>query len=306
MRLTPQNGIGVMGLGKMGAGIIRHLDELDYRVVGYDPDEQSRQKLDLDNGATVSSVSAFADKLEQPRIIWMMVPHGVVDSALDDLINVLTAGDVVIDAGNSHFRKTQERNECLGDEGIHFIDAGVSGGPSGARAGAAIMVGGEDEVVSELSDLFTDLTVEDGFQHMGPTSAGHFTKMVHNGIEYGILQSIAEGFELLQHGPQEIDLQKAAQAYGNGSVIQSELIHLLQDALAEFGEVFDGVSSQVAAGGTGDWTLETAQAEDTTHDAIEAAVQFRHESDERNAYAGKVIMALRNKFGGHDPNPDND
>lgn len=306
MQLQPRKGVGVMGLGKMGSGIAEHLDKQGYTVVGYDPDEQSREELNLQNGTTVSTARDLASGLPSPRVIWMMVPHGVVDQALNSLAESLTSGDVIIDAGNSDFRETVKRSERLSDQNIHLVDAGVSGGPSGARNGAAIMVGGDTEVVGELSGLFADLSVKNGFQHMGAVGSGHFTKMIHNGIEYGILQAIAEGVELLKEGPHDIDLKQATQAYGSGSVIESQLIEHLQSALDEFGTDLEGVSARVASGGTGDWTLETARKHDTTHKAIAAAVSFRHESDDNPVFAGKVIQALRNQFGGHPVNPDTD
>jgi len=304
--MNPRDGIGIVGLGKMGSNVAENLDQQGYNVIGYDPSEESRNRVDVASGTTVGSVGGLVSGLPEPRVIWMMVPHGVVDQALDDLRAYLQAGDVVIDAGNSDYRETKRRSQELAEHSIVLVDAGVSGGPEGARHGSAVMVGGPDEVVGELSGLFADLAVEEGFRHIGPCGSGHFAKTVHNGIEYGILQSIAEGFTLLKEGPCDIDPKAAAEIYANGSVIQSQLIDMLEDAFAEYGTDLDDISSYVEAGGTGHWTVREAKAFDVPHEAIESAVTFRDQSEERGGFAGRVIMALRSMFGGHDPHPDAD
>jgi 6-phosphogluconate dehydrogenase len=306
MHINPQQGIGVVGLGKMGVGVVENLDEQGYSVVGYDPSEESRNQANVTDGTTVGKISDLVSGLPKPRVIWMMVPHGAVDQALDDLREYLDAGDVVIDAGNSDYRETKRRAGELTEADITLVDAGVSGGPEGARHGSAIMVGGPDEVVGELSGLFADLAKDGGFWHTGPSGAGHFTKTVHNGIEYGILQSIAEGFTLLKEGPYDIDPKTAAEVYANGSVIQSQLIDMLEDAFAEYGTDLDDISSRVEAGGTGHWTVREAKAFNVPHEAIESAVDFRDQSEENGEYAGRIIMALRSMFGGHNPHSDSD
>jgi 6-phosphogluconate dehydrogenase len=304
MNINPQQGIGIVGLGKMGAGIAENLDKQGYAVVGYDPSEKSRNQVNLTDGTTVGTISDLVSGLPKPRVVWMMVPHSVVDQALNDLKDHLQSGDVVIDAGNSDYRETKRRSEELAEVGITLVDAGVSGGPERTRHGSAIMVGGPDEVVGELSGLFADLAVEGGFRHMGPCGSGHFAKTVHNGIEYGILQSIAEGFTLLKEGPHDIDPKAAAEVYANGSVIQSQLIDMLENAFDEYGTDLENISSHVEAGGTGHWTVREAKAFDVPHRAIQSAVDFRGQSEENGAYAGRVIMALRSIFGGHDPHAD--
>jgi 6-phosphogluconate dehydrogenase len=290
----------------MGAGVAENLDKQGYAVVGYDPNEKSRNQVNVTDGTTVGSIGDLVSGLPKPRVVWMMVPHGVVDKALDDLKDHLQSGDVVIDAGNSNYRETKRRAKELAEHDLVLVDAGVSGGPEGARHGSAIMVGGPDEVVGELSGLFADLAAEGDFRHMGPCGSGHFTKTVHNGIEYGILQSIAEGFTLLKEGPYDIDLGDAAEVYANGSVIQSQLIDMLEDAFAEYGTDLENISSHVESGGTGHWTVREAKAFDVPHRAIQSAIDFRDQSQENGAYAGRVIMALRSMFGGHDPHADTD
>jgi 6-phosphogluconate dehydrogenase len=304
MHINPQQGVGIVGLGKMGTGIAENLDTQGYSVVGYDPSKESREHVNLEDGTTVGEIRQLVSGLPKPRVVWMMVPHGVVDQVIADLREKLESGDVIIDAGNSDYRDTKKRAQKLKNHDITLIDAGVSGGPEGARAGSAIMVGGPDEVVGELSGLFADLAVDGGYRHMGPQGAGHFTKTVHNGVEYGVLQSIAEGFALLEKGPYDISLDDAADVYGNGSVIQSQLIDQLQEAFAEYGTDLDGVSSEVEAGGTGHWTVREAAEAKTPHEAIKSAITFRDNSDKNGGFAGKIIMALRSIFGGHDPDPD--
>ncbi len=301
MQLNPQKGIGLVGLGKMGTGIGNHLDELGYRVVGFDVKESRRDEVSFKEGEVVDSINEMAEALPAPRVVWVMVPHEAVDEVLNELVSVLDPGDVIVEAGNSYFRNTVDRAERLLDNSIHLVDAGVSGGPSGARDGAAIMVGGDPEVCDDLSALFADLAVPGGYDYMGESGAGHFTKMVHNGIEYGMLQSIAEGMELLREGPYEdIDIDSAAEVYGNGSVIQSQLIDFLGDAFEDFGTDLEEVSSTVDAGGTGHWALKEAKEADAPYAALGSAVDFRDKSKESRTYAGKVINALRHMFGGHE------
>jgi len=277
--------IGVIGLGKMGKNIADRLKEKGWNVVG------------VDKGFNVED---FLSKLPSPRIIWLMVPAGgAVDETINLLLPNLSKGDFVIDGGNSFYKDTIRRAKVLTKKGIRFADAGVSGGPGGARFGASIMAGGNKKDFTALRPLFEDLAVQGGVEFFEGAGAGHFVKMIHNGIEYGMMQALAEGFAILKKSKFKFDLSRVAEIYNHGSVIESRLVGWLRNGLEIYGDDFKSVSGKVALTGEGEWTVKTAKELGVLARIIEGALKFRKESQKKPSYTGKVLSALRNQFGGH-------
>jgi len=287
--------LGFIGLGKMGAGMARRLLEKGHDVVTFDADSSLGASL----GMRALSLGDLVSKLESPRVIWIMVPHARVGDVVLGLVPHLGKGDLIIDGGNSNYKESKARAKELEDKGIEFLDAGVSGGPEGARQGACIMVGGKKEIFNRYQNLFQDLARPGAYLHVGSAGAGHFVKMVHNGIEYGMMQSLADGFSVLKKSDFNLNLEEIAGLYNHGSVIESRLIAWLKNAYEEFGQQLDSVSGSAAQSGEGTWTLEAAREMNISVPVIESAVTFRTESQKNPSYAGKIISALRNQFGGH-------
>jgi 6-phosphogluconate dehydrogenase len=296
--------VGVVGLGKMGSNVAKNLVGQGYRVVGYDVDDDAIEEAVEDAGCEgAESVGALADALDAPRTVWVSVPHGEpIDGTVEALAESLDEGDVVIDAGNSDFRRTRERAERLADEGVALLDAGCSGGPSGALEGLSIMVGGDSEAYDRVEPLFDDLSVEGGYEHFGPSGAGHYVKMVHNGVEYAMMQAIGEGFELLAEGEyDDIDLEDVARVWSNGSVVESRLIRLTRRAFARNPRL-EGVKGYVPDSGEGRWTVETAIDNDVPATGIAHSLFARYRSrvGDEGTFSDKVLAVLRHEFGGHD------
>jgi 6-phosphogluconate dehydrogenase len=238
--------------------------------------------------------------LPEKRTVWIMVPHQAVEGVLDELLPLLQAGDTVIEAGNSPYKDSIRRFHACKARGIDFLDAGISGGPSGARNGACIMVGGEASVFARYESLFKDISVSEGYAFVGNPGAGHFVKMIHNGIEYGMMQAIAEGFEILKRSPLEIDLIKTAALYNHGSVVESRLVGWLLSAYTKFDSELTYFSGSVGSLGEGQWTVDEAHELGIPIPIIEGALAFRKQSQEHPSYTGRILSALRNQFGGHD------
>lgn len=295
--------IGVAGLGKMGGNIALRLLEKGWKTVGYNRSVEVTRRYEREGLVGAYSIEETAAKLSRPRAIWLMVPAGKpVDDMIfggGGLIDFLNEGDIIIDAGNSLYKDTADRARRINGKGIRFIDVGVSGGPAGARNGACLMVGGQEELFDYLKPLYNDLSVENGFQFFPGHGAGHFVKMVHNGIEYGMMQAIAEGFNVLKNSDYDINLIKAAEIYGHGSVIASALISWLHKAYIELGADLDKVSGSVGFTGEGEWTVAAAGEMGLEVKNIEQAFLFRVNSKNRPDYVGKVLTALRDQFGGH-------
>ncbi len=297
--------VGVIGLGKMGKNIALHLLEHEYNVVGYDIEESNIKSLEQDRFKPAYTLKSLAEQIKPRRIVFLSLPASpeldVVDETLDNIIPYLYEKDIVIDGGNSHFKKASERYSRLKSHGIHFLDAGCSGGPDGARNGMAIMVGGDKEVFEYSENIFKDLSWNhEGYAHLGRSGAGHFVKMIHNGIEYGMMQAIVEGFELLAKGSYQFDLKEVAGLYNKGSVIQSRLLDWLQRAFEQHGQELQEVSGKVAHSGEGQWTVETARELGLYLPAIETALQFRIDSQKTPSYMGQMLSGMRNAFGGHE------
>ncbi len=286
--------LGMIGLGKMGANMAERLRRADHEVVGFDPHAE---------GSAVDSLEALAEALagaDQPRIAWSMVPAGAVtDQTITTLAGLFGEGDLVIDGGNSHYPDSVRRGEILAAKGIHFIDAGTSGGVWGLQNGYALMVGGSDEAVALAQPIFDALAPpENGFGHVGPVGAGHFTKMVHNGIEYGIMQAYAEGYAVLLKSPLGVDALAAIKSWQQGSVVRSWLLDLLVAALDD-DPGLDDILPVAVDSGEGRWTVEAAIETGVAAPVISAALFARFVSQDDRGTAMRVVSALRHQFGGH-------
>lgn len=302
-RKTADRALGIIGLGKMGANLARQLMSKNWNVVGYNRSENATKELEREGLLGAYSEKELVEKLKAPRTVWLMVPYGAVDAVLEKLIPFLEKGDTVIDGGNSPYQESVRRYKELSSYGIHFLDVGVSGGPAGALNGACVMVGGDRDVYERHEPLFRDISVSGGYGYMGKSGSGHFVKMVHNGIEYGMMQALAEGFTVMKKSSFSLNLRNIAELYNHGSVIESRLVGWLADAYAKYGEKLDTdecCSGTVAASGEGAWTVETARKLGIPVAIIEGAVRFRAESEKNPSYTGRILSALRHMFGGHD------
>lgn len=291
--------LGFIGLGKMGSPMVARLLQRGHKVVIYDQLLASVKEAEKKGAQAANSLKALVAALKAPRTIWVMVPYEAVDAVIQELVQHLEARDTVIDGGNSYFEDSLRRAKTLSQRGIHFLDAGVSGGPGGVKEGLCLMVGGNEEAFKKHKKLFSDLAAKDAVRLVGHSGAGHFVKMVHNGIEYGMMQSLAEGFSVLHQSDFNLDLKAIADLYNHRSVIESRLVAWLKDAFEKYGNELDAVSGSVGATGEGEWTVETAKVMHVPMSAIEAALRFREASQQKPSYAGRVLSALRNMFGGH-------
>ena len=301
--------IGVIGLGKMGKNIARRLISKNWKVVGYNKSNETTKQMEQEGVNGTYSISELVARLSKPRIVWLMVPYKVVDNVLNDLIPHLEKGDIVIDGGNSPFKESVRRSKDLAQKGINFLDIGFSGGPDGALNGACLMVGGQKKLYKSYEHLFKDLSVENGYGYMGESGAGHFVKMIHNGIEYGMMQAIGEGFEILKNSSYHLDLHSVAKVYGHGSVISSSLVNWLIEAYTKFGDNLDTdecCSGEVQHSGEGQWTVDTAKELGVPVAIIEEALEFRKKSKGKPSYTGQVLSALRHQFGGHNASNNDD
>ncbi len=305
--------IGLIGLGKMGRNMAERLREKGWRVVAYDREPAVVKDAARRGAMGAAGISDLVRHLARPRLVWLMIPSyakategkpavSPVDEVLfgkDGLASILSKGDTVIDGGNSFYQDTIKRAKKLKARGIHFLDVGVSGGPEGARHGACLMIGGEDHVFKRHEDLFRDLALENGYAYVGGSGAGHFAKMIHNGIEYGMMQSLAEGFALLKKSKFGFELKKIAELYNTGSVIESRLVAWLAKAYEQHGEDLKNISGTVGHSGEAAWTVKTAKQLKTPTPVIEKSFAFRVQSKKNPSYIGKILSALRNQFGGH-------
>jgi len=292
--------IGIIGLGRMGSRMAERLLEKGFEVVVYARKPESMKPLFEKGAATASSYKEFCEKLAEKKMILLMVPHGKpVDEVIAGVAPFLKKGDIVIDGGNSFYKDSVKRAKALAKKGVHFLDAGTSGGLEGAREGASIMVGGSEEGFKTAEHVFKSLATEGGYAHMGPSGAGHFVKMVHNGIEYSLLQSYGEGYALLAKSKYNIDLRKATQVFRNGSVIRGWLLDLLARSL-EADPGLTEVSGRVGGGDTGDWTLKTAKEHRIAMPMLGEAMKARKRSMKKPDFSTKVVAALRYQFGGHE------
>jgi 6-phosphogluconate dehydrogenase len=282
--------LGMIGLGRMGGNMTERLRERGHDVQTYDPSVDS----------TAKSLEELRDQLATPRAFWMMVPAGkITEDTFQTLIGLASEGDVIVDGGNSNFHDSQRRHAEALAQGVGFVDAGVSGGVWGLKNGYCLMVGGEDAAVALVEPVFLDLAPTDGYAHVGPSGAGHFVKMVHNGIEYGLMQAYAEGFEVMNASEFDLDLHEIAGIWRYGSVVRSWLLELLYAAFEAEGPHLEKVKGYVEDSGEGRWTIAEAIAEDVPVPVITAALFARFASRQDESFAAKVNASLRNQFGGH-------
>ena len=295
--------IGIFGLGKMGANVARQLNEKGWRVIASNRSPGPVEMIQKEGIEGVFSHADLVAKIKAPRIIWLMITAGKGNDDLlfgkDGIVQHLKKGDIVIDAANAFYEDSVRRAKLLKKHGIHFMDVGFSGGPAGARNGGSLMIGGEKEIFQRLEPLFRDLSVAGGYSYFGSAGAGHFVKMVHNGIEYGMMQSLAEGFAIMKKSPFKLDLEQVAEVYNRGSVIESKLVGWLGEAYKMYGQDLKAVSGSVAYTGEGEWTVKTGKKFKVPTPVIEDSFKFRVRSKKSPSYIGKVLSALRNRFGGH-------
>src|SRR5207253_3098112 len=281
----------MIGLGRMGNGMTERLREHGHDVHTYDPNVESR---------TAATLEELKAQLEPPRAFWMMVPAGkITEDVFEDLLEIADEGDTIVDGGNSNFRDSQRRYRTAQKRGLNFVDAGVSGGIWGLEVGFCLMVGGDDEPVKRLEPIFEALAPEEGYAHVGTSGSGHFVKMVHNGIEYGLMQSYAEGFEIMDHSEFELDLREISGIWRNGSVVRSWLLELLHTAFEQHGSKLDDIAPYVEDSGEGRWTISEAINENVPAPVIAASLFARFATRDEINFAAKVAAALRNQFGGH-------
>jgi 6-phosphogluconate dehydrogenase len=294
--------LAMIGLGRMGANMAERLVRGGHTVRGYDPGEAARQQAEARGIVPHANLQNAVSTLPAPRVVWLMVPAGqVVDDTIAQLRPLLAAGDTVIDGGNSNYKDTQRRGAQLAEAGIHYIDCGTSGGVWGLAEGYSLMIGGDADAVARLQPVFATLapTPQTGWGRVGPGGAGHFAKMIHNGIEYGMMQAYAEGFAILKHKEaMDFDLGALAEIWRHGSVVRSWLLDLTADALKKNPQMA-GIAPYVADSGEGRWTVAEAIDLNVSAPVITMSLLERLRSRDDDSYADKLLAAMRNEFGGH-------
>ncbi len=294
--------LAMIGLGKMGANMAQRLLRGGHRVVGFDPAEAARQGIEEKGGQSASSLEAMVGKLKAPRVVWLMVPAGeITDSTIDSLTPLLSPGDTIIDGGNSNYRDTQRRAKAVAGRRINYVDSGTSGGVWGLAEGYSLMIGGDEAVVERLRPIFETLAPapDRGWGRVGAVGSGHYTKMIHNGIEYGLMQAYAEGFSILQHKTEfNLDLHQIAEIWRYGSVVRSWLLDLTANAL-EKNPSLHGIAPYVADSGEGRWTVAEAIELGVPASVITLSLLERLRSRDADSFTDKLLAAMRNQFGGH-------
>jgi len=296
--------LAMVGLGKMGANMVRRLVNDGHEVIAYDVDNATAVSLatELENVTAVSNINEVIETLLEPRVIWLMVPHQFVDESIEMLVKAgMSKGDLLIDGGNSNFKLSQQRASTLAESGIYFVDCGTSGGIWGLKNGYSIMAGGSNEAIAMIKPALESLAPakDKGWGHVGQAGAGHYVKMVHNGIEYGMMQAFAEGFELLDAKKEmDLDLQQVSEIWQDGSVVSSWLLDLIADAFAN-DKNLDGLSDYVDDSGEGRWTVHDSIDLGVPTPVLTLALQMRFRSRQESSFSGKVLNAMRAGFGGH-------
>ena len=291
--------LAMVGLGKMGYNLALNLLEHGHEVVANDVNAEQVNSISADGAIGAFTLEEVVKQLETPRVVWLMVPAGdITESVLSNLESLLEPGDIIIDGGNSNYKNSVHRGNKLLEKGIYFFDCGTSGGVDGARNGACLMVGGDKETFKTIEPLFKDITVENGYFYTGKVGSGHFLKMIHNGIEYGMMQAIAEGFDILEKSDFDYDYEGVAKVWNNGSVIRSWLMELTEHAFSKDPKL-DEIRGIMNSSGEGKWTVETALDLQVPAPVITLSLLMRYRSLEDDTFTGKVVAALRNEFGGH-------
>jgi 6-phosphogluconate dehydrogenase len=295
--------IAMIGLGRMGANMAQRLMRGGHRVVGFDPSEAARALLEKSGAQTAASLEQMVAKLGAPRAVWLMVPAGAItDSTITNLLPLLAAGDTIIDGGNSNYRDTQRRAAAAASRQIQYVDSGTSGGIWGLTEGYSLMLGGDAAAVERLRPIFETLAPgkDRGWGRVGPVGSGHYTKMVHNGIEYGLMQAYAEGFSILQHKTEfKLDLHQIAEIWRHGSVVRSWLLDLTANAL-EKNPTLAGIAPYVADSGEGRWTVADAIELGVSAPVITLSLLERLRSRDSDSFTDKLLASMRNQFGGHE------
>ncbi|MCM3166982.1 phosphogluconate dehydrogenase (NAD(+)-dependent, decarboxylating) [Peribacillus frigoritolerans] len=290
--------VGLIGLGKMGLNLGKNLIDHKHDVVAFDLNTNAVEEIMKYGAEGTSSLQDLVQSIEKPRVFWIMVPHSVVDSVISEITPFLSEGDIVVEAGNSHYKESIRRYNQLKEVGVSFMDAGTSGGMEGARDGACYMIGGDPEAWSIVEPIFRDTAVENGYLYAGKAGSGHFLKMIHNGIEYGMMAAIGEGFEVLEKSEFDFDYEKVAKVWNNGSVIRSWLMELTEHAFSKDAKL-DEIKGIMHSSGEGKWTVETALDLQAATPVIAMSLLMRYRSLDNDTFTGKVVAALRNEFGGH-------
>ncbi len=291
--------IGFAGLGRMGKNMaIRALRD-GHKVIAYNRSPEPREEVAKHGAIPVTSLKELAEKLQHPKAIWIMMPHTITDDVIKELLPHLKEGDIIIDGGNSFFKDSQRRYNELKAKGIRFLDIGTSGGIVAAERGYCMMVGGDKDAYEHIEPLLKSLAILDGYLYVSEAGSGHFVKMVHNAIEYGMMQSIGEGFNLMENGPyKDLDLARVAKLWNNGSIISSFLVEMTQNALEE-DKKLEKIEGFVEDSGEGKWAIQTALEHSVPVETISQALFARYNSRKLGTFAHKILAAQRNKFGGH-------
>ncbi len=291
--------IGLIGLGKMGFNLALNINRNKHKVIAFDLNEQAKKSIGEKGIQTTSSLEDLIKKLPEQKIIWLMIPAGnPVDDTIQTIKSFLKKGDIIIDGGNSFYKDSVRRGKELEASGIDYLDCGTSGGMEGALNGVCAMIGGNEKAFKICEPLFNDISIKDGFLYCGPSGSGHFVKMVHNGIEYGMMQAIAEGFEVMQKSEFKLNLEAVAKVWNHGSVVRSWLMELTENALRK-DPGLESIKGVMHSSGEGKWTLDTALEKQIATPVIALSLLMRYRSQEQDTFSGKIVAALRNEFGGH-------
>jgi 6-phosphogluconate dehydrogenase len=292
--------LAIVGLGRMGGNMARRLHLAGHRVVAFNRSPEKTREIMAEGLEGVFTPQEVVETLAAPRVVWIMVPAGdATESTIEEFAALLSPGDTIVDGGNSNFHDSKRRHASLAARGLRFVDAGISGGVWGLQNGYGTMVGGDREAVAPLEPIFLALAPEGGYIHCGPAGSGHYTKMVHNGIEYGLMQAYAEGFEILHASEYPLDLEAVAKAWQHGTVIRSWLLELAGRAFEQHGEGLSDIKGWVADSGEGRWTVQEAMDLDVPAPVITLSLQTRFRSRQDESYSARVLAALRQQFGGH-------
>jgi len=292
--------IGFVGLGKMGGNMVERLLHHGHEVVVHNSTKKKVADAAAKGAIPASDLKDLVNKLEGRKLVWLMVPAGKpVEENIAELLTLLSPNDIIVDGGNSYWRETVERGKRIKEKGIHYLDCGTSGGVWGLQNGYCLMYGGDKDACDFAEPVFKSLAPENGYMRCGESGAGHMVKMVHNGIEYGMMQAYAEGFEIMKHSPYDVDLEKISRVWMRGSVVRSWLLELIGHAL-DGNENLDDIKDYVADSGEGRWTVQTAMDFDVPAHVITASLFTRFESRQESSYAMKLLAAMRNQFGGHE------
>jgi 6-phosphogluconate dehydrogenase len=292
--------IGFVGLGRMGANMVRRLLRDGHEVVAYNRTPEKTKEIEAEGATASYSIEELVSKLEKPRAVWIMVPAGdATEAQIEELMEHLEPGDTIIDGGDTKFHDDQRRHAALAEKGVHYVDAGTSGGIWGLQVGYCLMVGGDEAAVKPLEPIFLSLAPEGGYLHVGGAGAGHYVKMVHNGIEYGLMQAYAEGFEIMHASDYQLDLGAISELWMQGSVVRSWLLELAGRAFKANGQDLEHIKGWVEDSGEGRWTVLDAIEHNVPAPVITLSLQTRFRSRQDDSYGAKVLAALRNEFGGH-------